>query len=486
MVSFDFFDRFECLYTILIGCYSIIMSQITNFMRYNLLFSTVVSAVALVSLLLSSPIYAQTCKVDKEVIMNFSSPRTGAYNVWDGTFGRREYSEEFVSGFVKGNGVVLAGYRFEDNVSDILFIVSALDRRGRQDWVQEHKIKGLQSIDKILPVGDGFWAIGRQSVEHKKRGAQVWIGIFDGVGQLVGQRNIAQDHMGIVPTDIIPMHDNSGFLLSANLVVKDGDRAAGSRVYVLNSQGIVQREKSFMFESETMIQAISPVGSNQYVVVGRIRDGYQRWAGWIMMLNKDGGIEWQRQYSRGFSAVLESADGQKNGDLVVSGVAHPAVPESDRGGWVMSVKATNGDVVWQRYYIGQSHYAARRLVVHDDGLISVLLAVSENEMQGEGLDKSAEVVGTYSHARLLTLSPRGEIIAQDVYFHGIAGDPHDLFLGKNNERVIVGGSQVGYNTEAMEDGLDPMTEYSQDLWVVAGAPADLYRDPCEPVADFVP
>ncbi len=430
---------------------------------------------------------AQQCTAIREVIVNFEVPNIGSYNLWDTAFGTKEQPEEFVSGFLTGTGgAVIGGHRFGYNQDDMSIVLGELDRRGRKDWVQEHKIAGVDRIYKLLPVPDGFWIIGRQNISAHRQGvSRVWIGMFDHAGNLTGEKVIAEKGVDLVPTDIIAAHDGAGFLLSVKLVMNDGEKTRGSRVYFLNSKGGVVGKKSFLFGLENIIQKIAKVGQGKYAAVGRIRDTHRRWAGWVMVLDDGGGIEWQREYSRGSAATIDDVDGQSNGNIVVSGIARPAIKNGDRAGWVMSVEQAAGDVVWQRYYVGKSNYVGRKLIAHSDGLISVLLSVAQKD-EGKPVFLLDSEQKNYAHARLLTLSPRGQIFTENTYFNGVSAEPFDMFLGKNNERVIIGRSKVGYTEAVSEENPQPLTEYSQDFWAVAGVSTDPYSDPCDSFVSFLP
>lgn len=435
--------------------------------------------------------HAQQCEPVGESIMNFEVPHIGSYNLWDATYGGLGHQEEYVSGFLTAEGgAVVAGHRFGRTKNDMTLVLMELDRRGRDDWEVTHKFEGVDRVYKILPAEDGFWAIGRQQVSDKRgrKRYRAWIGMFDSQGALLKETQIEEKNADIVPTDIIRTHDGKGYLLSVTLKIRGGDIARGSRVYFLNEKGFVQDKKSFLFGAENRIQRIVAVSGYKYAIVGRVRDTHRRWAGWVMLLSEDGGMEWQREYSRGSAATLDVVEGHKNGQIIVAGIARPAIKNGDRAGWVMAVDQAGGDVVWQRYYIGQSNYVAKKMITHPDGLISVLLAVSEQREGGKAVPPEQMEQTEYAHARLLTLSPRGQIFSDNTYFNGVSAEPADMFMGKNKERLIIGRSKVAYTIGGSdeEDGMPPIVEYSQDFWAVAGVSTDPYKDPCEKFISFLP
>jgi len=420
--------------------------------------------------------------------MNFEEPEVGSYSVWNTTYGTAEMYEEYVAGFLTGgNGAVVGGHRMRDTFSqDKTLVLMELDRRGRDDWRRLHDIEGFLELVKLIPAGDGFWALARQKVgESGARGhEQAWIGMFDSLGMLQGEKVIRDSKADIVPTDIIAAHGDRGFLVSVKLDPEEGG-VGGSRVYFLNDKGAVRDQKSFVFGIENVIEGLTRVGVNKYAASGRVRDTHRRWAGWLMMMTDDGGIEWQREYSRGAAATLTHVAEVKNDRLVAGGIARPALKDGDRAGWMLAVEQAGGDVYWQRYYIGDTDYVAQDFVAHPDGLISLLLSVAGDGSEAARTTQEVGYEGA-AHTRLVTLSPRGDIFNESTYYNDTGAEPHVMFLGKNRERLIFGSSRVGYTIEPEVEGMEPIIEYSQDFWALAAVATDPYDDPCDNTVSFLP
>lgn len=436
-----------------------------------------------------APAQAQQCEAVGEAIMNFETPFRGSYNLWDATFGSKDAPEEFVSGFLAPHGnVIVAGHRYTPMRDKKMLVIGELDRRGRDSWMKDYEIEGLEEVYKLLPVEGGFWAIGTQHAVGKKnrKHKHVWIGQFDLEGTLLNEAAIKEKHSDVVPSDLVAAHDGKGFVLSAKIRHHDKAAAQGSRIYFLNKKAKVSSYKSFVFGSDNLIESLTPLGTKRYAAVGRIRDTHRRWAGWVMVLSEDGGLEWQREYSRGAAATLTVSTEHKSGNILVGGIARPAIKDGERAGWLMSVDSARGDVAWQRYYVGKSDYVTRKILAHPDGLISALLSVGQKEGTEGELPENLPMDAT-AHAKLLTLSPRGQIFSDYTYFNGVSAVPEDLFLGKNDERLIVGQSKVDHIVPNEDDPEgEPFKEYSDDFWAMAGVATDPYEDPCARFISFLP
>ena len=79
--------------------------------------------------------------------------------------------------------------------------------------------------------------------------------------------------------------------------------------------------------------------------------------------------------------------------------------------------------------------------------------------------------------RLLTLDPRGGILASDEYFSGEGAFAWQMIEGQLGERILIGGSKMVYRIEG-KPGEEPVIKRSQDGWLAAATEPEPYEDPC--------
>ncbi len=94
---------------------------------------------------------------------------------------------------------------------------------------------------------------------------------------------------------------------------------------------------------------------------------------WLLRVDGDGSIKWQRNYPRGGAATFEAAAQTKEGEFIIVGKARPL--DYDGKGltaWVMKTDST-GNPLWQRYFNGPYDYEASDLITYEDGRASVLM-----------------------------------------------------------------------------------------------------------------
>lgn len=424
-----------------------------------------------------APAAAQNCKVVYEEFATLRSSPTGSYNIWDSVNGEIDRDEAYKSGVILESGDVLVAGETEQPHSDKpRLLISQLGRNGRVLWEVFHDIPGLRSVEKILLHDKGFLVLG--NLDTEKDGGQIWLGMVDKLGALLDQKIIKDKKGDLTGYDMVRAHDGKSYLLAATMAVHNLEQPTSSVLYRVDSAGKVIGDNGFVTGSENRIEGLDYLDDGTVVATGFSYGADMRKQGWIMKLNKDFGIDWQRVYPRGAGAALSAGRSMLAHTIAVVGTAAPAVKGGLRAGWVMLVSADNGEVGWQRYYLSDQHYAGRDLSVSKDGLISVMLdgdAASETENP--------------AHIRLVTLNPRGAIFAADQYMNSESVDAYQMLIGNSGERVLVGRSQVAYqieNSAATSPEEKIRTERSKEGWVAAVPSVDPYDDPCRQSINFLP
>jgi outer membrane protein assembly factor BamB len=287
-------------------------------------------------------------------------------------------------------------------------------------------------------------------------------------------------------------------------VTKYGEGQRGSSVfYSLNDKMQVRSKSSIVMGLENSIHAVRGLEDGGYLAAGYSMGTDGRKDGWIVRLDKDGVIKWQRQYPRGAGAQFMAADTLRSDAFVVAGTAAPLIPGGARSGWVMAVHRDDGKIIWQRYLSGSLEFYGRDMLVTEDGIISVLLDAEVLVEEGEPEDESDDPLnyeeyvvesdfGVTSddalitdHVRIVRLNPRGVLLKNEEYFNGEGTDSMRFALGLNGERIIVGSTNMVYTlNDAVQDGPSgvegtAVLRRGRDAWLSAAVPVDRYDDPCK-------
>lgn len=421
--------------------------------------------------------FAQRCDFDANAIFKLRDPTIGAYSIWDSVHGTLEAREKYVSGVVLENGHVLAlGQREMDKPKSIMLTLTEIDRRGRVVWEKTHMIKGLNKVIKILKRGENDFVVLAQQ-NNTKNAAKAWIGFFDRQGILKSRRVHAKAGGAFYPHDLIQRPNTKGFMFAVSVKNAASDMHHYSELYILNHKAQIVSKRSYITGLDNQILTVSPIKDGGYMASGYMRDASGRKTGWLLRVDANNALMWQRQYPRGAGAEFHTLADYQSGFVLAAGHAMPIVGRGKHNaGWVAAIDARNGDIGWQRYFTGNAQdYIARDMLVSADGLISVMIdsKIPEQKPAKHGIKHR-------DHVRLMTLNPRGVIFAGDELFNGEKADAFAMIRGPSRERILFGTSDVIYDIEqGAGENKTVMRKRSQEAWIIASSAMGAYNDPCK-------
>lgn len=414
---------------------------------------------------------AQECATDYELIFNLNDGDRSSPSVWHGVYGELPSEERFVAALPsEGSDHVAVGLFNEtpQATPELLFV--RMNNRGREVWAKRHIILGLSDIVAMRAYNDGYLVVA--NVEEGQARGKAWLGFFNAQGELKRSARVG-DKGSLTAHDLVVSSDEKTFMLAAEIDVEG--RKPHAKLYILNTKGQVKKTRSFLPGLQSAVLDINYAPGGGYFVSGHAEVARERRAGWVMRLNNDGGLVWQREYPRGRAAQLSVAHAYPEDGLVVAGFSEP-VDGGLNGGWLMMLDGLSGEIRWQRYYTGRYSYSVKDLVVSNNGLLSVLL--DGNAAVGAPVDEVNAPHAQFDYAGLLTVNPRGRLLYSDFFYNAQGTDAQQLYFGKGSERMVVGHTDRRYTLEAVEGGREEEIKRGVDAWLLAGNKADPYTDPC--------
>lgn len=390
--------------------------------------------------------------------------------------------ERFETAAVLENGNVLAGGFLYDETDpdDTRGLIAEINRRGRIIHQNRHPGLGNLTIRKIvLKEKGGFLAAGTKILPPAKTGGKaektIRLAHYAADGTVETEKLLQDPDYDLSFEGLSLSTDGGGLVLAV---------AARSRTNPADERGIVYRVKpdgSVIWKRSydpglgnrftNVATTADSLGNQGYVVTGMIRTADKRAVGLAMKLDADGKLMWQKQYPRGAGAILRAVASYGTGDIVVTGDIEPYGDSRPRSAWVMRINGENGEPVWQRYFtVPEYRLYGRDIVAVPDGRASSLF--------------DAEYIGTAdkdktqgSMARLLALSPRGEILGDESFTQGTGGRGEGLILGPRRLRLLTGYATM---TPRGDDKSRPANYNTEDGWIVMASSLEPYTDPCLP------
>lgn len=420
----------------------------------------------------------ETCTTIPETMVTLRAVPFGRGHLWDGVYGQRGM-ERFETAVILENGNVLAGGFLYDQTDpdDTRGLIAEINRRGRIIRQNRHPGLGNLSIKKIvLKEKGGFLAAGTKILPSEKPGISpqkiIRLAHYSADEKVEKEKILRDPDYDLSFEGLTVSTDGGGLVLAVAARSRSNPADERGIVYRVTPDGDVIWKRSYdpgLGNRFTNVATTADsLGNQGYIVTGMIRTADRRAVGLAMKLDSDGKLMWQKQYPRGAGAILRAVASYGTGDVVMTGDVEPYGDTRPRSAWVMRVNGASGEPVWQRYFtVPDYRLYGRDILAVADGRASALF---DAEYSGQKDDAQ-------SMARLLALSPRGEILGDESFTQGTGGRGESLILGPRRLRLLTGYATM---TPRGDDKSKPANYNTEDGWVVMASSLEPYVDPCLP------
>lgn len=419
---------------------------------------------------------AQNCQLNYEMLTKLYVPDLGAYTVWDEVYdGGGE--TRFITALPHDghdNAVIAMGERhaYRGGTPQLLFV--AYDYRGKVMWEKQHDVAGLVTVHKMVPYGHGDNA-GYLVLATRKTGqgrVAAWLGFFDRQARLKATRIISDSKFNIAAHDIIPSIASDGWLLSVAATPENVPKTSNKYnknavLYLLDKTGREVSSRSYVVggDNELTYLSVSKTGAKtgSYIATGYIENKNEKKTAWVLALDTDLSLHWQRSFSRGVSAKIMRSFGYDKRYVVTFGDVMPS-GGAPMGSWAMMLDRNSGEIVWQRYYYGETgmhNYWAQGAYVNDDGLITLMMRAEYMPKymkdKAAGINEGGDMPLSLKHmdyAHVLTLNPRGVTLYGDAFTSERGATLLSIQNGRKNQRIMAGYVPVKHQKERVDHNVD--------------------------------
>lgn len=413
---------------------------------------------------------AQQCDTVFEEITVLREPVFAYPTVWNTLYGE-EGMDQFADAAPMEDGTVILAGAFtkdkEDNTYHPLLV--RLDTHGRPVWEVREDTGFHKTIHRIVKTDKGVTVTG--DIKDPRKGDGIYIAHYDFDGKKLGERPLYEPGTDIDAKAILQSSDGKGFIVAAHLLKgPDGKDGSSAALYKIARSGKLLWRRVYNPGPHTVFHNIQHTANGLYIVSGAAETEQGRTSAWLLQIAGNGSPLWQRLYPRGSASSIRSAALFPDGSHIVAGDARPTEGNGPPSAWIMKIDPS-GNPVWQRYYTGHYAYRAYDTQTYEDGRSVVLVAGTPQSYRE----------GRRAHVRLLTFSPRGDLLNAEDYIDGHNGHAMRLQQGNNKERIIIGHAQTSF-----PDGMDPddIAPYTFDGWISVAPGLVPYEDPCTPKPFF--
>ncbi|WP_048149655.1 protein kinase [Thermococcus sp. AM4] len=221
-------------------------------------------------------------------------------------------------------------------------------------------------------------------------------------------------------------------------IIVVGEREGDGFVARLDKDGNVKWFKTYGGDKNDWFNDVKIAPNGDIIVTGYTESFGAAGSVWVLRLDNNGNVKWQKTYGRGYTDHAEAVAIAPNGDIIVAGYTD----HFGAGGWDAWILRldSNGNVKWQKTYGGSDYDEAYAVAIAPNGDIIVAgwtksFGAGEYDVWVLRLDNNGNVKwqktyggSKWDEAYALALAPNGDII--------VAGWTDSFGAGKDDAWVL--------------------------------------------------
>ena len=265
---------------------------------------------------------------------------------WVKTYGSLEeykYHRIFSGQQTSDGGYIMAGHtgsRAPNTIHQQDMWVMKLNSNGTVAWQKAYGgaevfFVAANSIQQTL---DGGYIVAGQRDRHAR------VLKLNSDGTIAWQKSYGGESLDYASS--IQQTPDGGYVVAGGTRIVEGamQDIVSAWVLKLNSNGTVAWQKTFGGVYQLHVRSLHLTSDGGYIIPGYIRypDRQGFFNAWVLKLNSDGTIDWQKAYGGVEYTDAHSIQQTPDGGYVVAGTIQSRA-------WVLKLKS-NGDVAWQKSY----------------------------------------------------------------------------------------------------------------------------------------
>ncbi len=232
--------------------------------------------------------------------------------VWENAYGGPGSEVAYSLVQTSDGGFIVAGYSIPFGGGDADFLVLRLDEDGGVAWEKAYGGPRFDTALSVIQVSDGDFIAAGNTNSFGAGDYDFWVLRLDESGSVVWDKTFGgpnfEELRSLGPTS------DGGFIIG-------GSSVDGYWVLRLDADASVVWEKSYnapgFYPDE--VYSVGQTPDEGFIVAGTENRGFSDANFWLLRLNTDGGVEWERKYGGPLADEAFSAGQTSDGGFIVAG-----------------------------------------------------------------------------------------------------------------------------------------------------------------------
>jgi uncharacterized delta-60 repeat protein len=262
-------------------------------------------------------------------------------------------------------GYIVAGLTYSSGAGNDDSWVLKLTSDGSVSWQKTYGGTSYEETDSIQQTSDGGYIVAGRTKSFGAGGWDIWVLKLNSDGTVAWQKRYGGVNDDGEYLIAIQQTSDGGYIVAG---YTDSFGAGGGDIWVLklNSNGSVSWQKTYGGTSLDFAWSIQQTSDGGYIVAGRAGSfGAGSNDFWVLKLNSNGTVLWQKTYGGPNDEFANSIQQTSDGGYIVAGLTQSfGAGGSDL--WVLKLNS-DGTVCWQKTYGGTSGDIANSIYQTSDG-----------------------------------------------------------------------------------------------------------------------
>ena len=262
----------------------------------------------------------------------------------------------------KDGGYIAAGMTLSFGAGGVDSWILKLDQGGNIQWQKTYGGSSYDSVYVIQQTLDEGYIMAGSSFSYGTGWYDAWILKLDSSGTIQWQK-IYSAGSSISKINSIQQTPDGGYIAVADV----SDKLYGdASLLKLDGNGNIQWQKTYHFSNDNRFNAVQLTSDGGYIVAGSIYTLYRNYGDvWVLKFDSNGNNQWQKTYGGSSSEFAYDVKQTIDGGYIVAGKTY-SFGAGFYDSWILKLDA-DGAVQWQKTYGGSGDDSLNSIQQTSDG-----------------------------------------------------------------------------------------------------------------------